>query len=62
MKKIHRGEVTVAKEIIYPEKKGNMKLWHQKNLKTLREKEEKNRLLREEKENYVPRIILYNPL
>ena len=54
MKKMHRGEVTVAKEIIYPEKKTNLKLWHMKNLQSLREKEERNRLLKEKKEQYVP--------
>ena len=41
---MHRGEVTVAKEIIYPEKKTNLKLWHMKNLQSLREKEERNRI------------------
>lgn len=54
-KEIRRGEVTLAKEIIYPDKKSNYQIWHMKNLKKLHEQEERNRIKKEEKDNYVTR-------
>lgn len=54
MKKVPRGEICNAKDIIYPEKKGSQnRMWHLKNLKNIREQEEKNRKTKQEKENYV---------
>ena len=55
MNRIPRGEISQAKDLIYPEKKSQNKVWHQKNLKSLREQEEKNRQIKTEKENYIPR-------
>ena len=53
MKQVQRGELTVIKDMIYPQRKNNVKLYQKRNIENLRLQEEKNRKLKEEKENYV---------
>ena len=53
MKQVQRGELTVIKDMIYPQRKNNVKLYQKRNIENLRLQEEKNRRLKEEKENYV---------
>ncbi len=50
---IHHGKKSTIKEILYPEKKSNNKFYQMKNLHDLREREERNRKLKEDKINYV---------
>ena len=50
---IHHGKKSTIKEILYPEKKSNNKFYQIKNLHDLREREERNRKLKEDKINYV---------
>ena len=53
---IHRNEASTVKDILYPQKKNQTKVWHLKNLKDLKEQTEKNRIQKQEMENYIPRI------
>ena len=53
MKKIPRAEISTIKGMLYPEKKKSQKEWNRKNLKCLKELEEKNKRLKEEKKNFV---------
>ena len=53
MKKVPRGDMTVIKDMLYPEKKQNNKLWQKKNMQNIKEQEERNKRLKEEKENHV---------
>ena len=53
MKQLPRNDIAVIKDILYPEKKNNGKLWQKKNIENLRIQEEKNRRLKEEKENFI---------
>ncbi len=53
MKQVQRGELTVIKDMIYPQRKNNVRLFQKRNIENLRLQEEKNRKLKEEKENYV---------
>ena len=54
---IHRNEVSTVKDILYPQKKNQNKIWHLKNLKSLKDQTEKNRIQKQEMENYIPRTI-----
>ena len=53
MKKIPRAEISTIKGMLYPEKKKTQKEWNKKNLKSLKEIEEKNKRIREEKKNFI---------
>ena len=48
-----RGDVAMIKDLLYPEKKQNNKLWQKKNIQNIKEQEERNRRMKEEKENHV---------
>jgi len=50
---IQHGKKSTIKEILYPEKKSNNRFYQMKNLHDLREREERNRKLKEDKMNYV---------
>jgi hypothetical protein len=52
MKKIPKAEISTIKGILYPEKKKTNE-WNKKNFKNLKEIEEKNRRIREEKKNFI---------
>jgi glucose-6-phosphate isomerase len=56
---IHRGENTTVKDILYPQKQNQNKIWHLKNLKSIKEQTEKNRIHKQEQENYIPRMNIY---
>ena len=43
MKKIPRAEISTIKQMLYPEKKKSLKEWNKKNLKCLKDLEEKNK-------------------
>ena len=51
-----RGDVAMIKDLLYPEKKQNNKLWQKKNIQNIKEQEERNRRIKEEKENQVEPI------
>ena len=51
-----RGDVAMIKDLLYPEKKQNNKLWQKKNIQNIKEQEERNRRIKEEKENQVDPI------
>ena len=51
MKQVQRGELTVIKDMIYPQRKNNVRLFQKRNIENLRLQEEKNRRLKEEKKN-----------
>ena len=53
MKKIPRAEISTIKGMLYPEKKKTQKEWNKKNLKCLKELEEKNKRIKEEKKNFI---------
>ena len=53
MKKIPRAEISTIKQMLYPEKKKSLKEWNKKNLKCLKDLEEKNKKIKEEKKNFV---------
>ena len=53
MKKIPRAEISTIKQMLYPEKKKSLKEWNKKNLKCLKDLEEKNKRIKEEKKNFV---------
>ena len=53
MKKIPRAEISTIKGMLYPEKKKTQKEWNKKNLKTLKDLEEKNKRIKEEKKNFI---------
>lgn len=54
---VAKHEVSVIKNMIYPDNSKIDKGSHKKNLKTIKEKQEMNRVQKFEKDNYVPRII-----
>ena len=53
MKKLPRAEISTIKQMLYPEKKQSQKEWNKKNLKSLKDLEEKNKRIKEEKKNFV---------
>ena len=53
MKKIPRAEISTIKQMLYPEKKKSLKELNKKNLKCLKDLEEKNKRIKEEKKNFV---------
>ena len=53
MKKIPRAEISTIKQMLYPEKKKSLKEWNKKNLKCLKDLEEKNKRIKKEKKNFV---------
>jgi uncharacterized protein YeaC (DUF1315 family) len=53
MKKIPRAEISTIKQMLYPEKKKSLKEWNKKNLKCLKDLEEKNKRIKEEKKNFI---------
>lgn len=53
----NKHEVAVIKDLMYPDNKKVNKGSHKKNLKTIKEKQEMNRAKKEEKEQYIPRMI-----
>ena len=53
MKKIPRAEISTIKGMLYPEKKKTQKEWNRKNLKSIKELEEKNKRIKEEKKNFI---------
>ena len=53
MKKIPRAEISTIKGMLYPEKKKTQKEWNRKNLKALKDLEEKNKRIKEEKKNFI---------
>ena len=53
MKKIPRGEISTIKQVLYPEKKTSLREWNKKNLKSIKDIEEKNKRIKEEKKNFI---------
>ena len=53
MKKIPRAEISRIKQMLYPETNKSLKEWNKKNLKCLKDLEEKNKRIKEEKKNFV---------
>jgi len=53
MKKIPRSEISTIKQMLYPDKKISQREWNKKNLKSLKDIEEKNKRIKEEKKNFV---------
>ena len=53
MKKIPRAEITTIKQMLYPEKKKSQREWNKKHLKSLKDLEEKNKKIKEEKKNFI---------
>jgi hypothetical protein len=53
MKKIPRAEISTIKQMLYPDKKISQREWNKKNLKSLKDIEEKNKRIKEEKKNFI---------
>ena len=53
MKKIPRAEISTIKQMLYPEKKISQREWNKKHLKSLKDLEERNKKLKEEKKNFI---------
>ena len=53
MKKVPRAEISTIKQMLYPIQKKSPSEWKKKNLKSLRDLEEKNKRLKEEKKNFI---------
>ena len=53
MKKVPRAEISTIKQMLYPIQKKSPIEWKKKNLKSLRDLEEKNKRLKEEKKNFI---------
>ena len=53
MKKISRAQISTIKEMLYPERKNSQREWNKKILKNLKELEEENKRITEEKKNYI---------
>jgi uncharacterized protein YeaC (DUF1315 family) len=53
MKKIPRAQISTIKGVLFPERKNSQKEWNKKILQNLRQMEEKNKKIREEKKNYI---------
>ena len=58
MKKIPRAEISTIKQMLYPDQKKSPHEWNKKNLKSLKDLEEKNKRIKEEKRtSYLPNLI-----
>ena len=53
MKKIPRGEISTIKQMLYPIQKKSTREWNKKNIKSLKDLEEKNKRIKEEKKNFI---------
>ena len=53
MKKIPRAEISTIKQMLYPDQKKSPHEWNKKNLKSLKDLEEKNKRIKEEKKNFI---------
>ena len=53
MKKIPRAEISTIKQMLYPDQKKSTHEWNKKNLKSLKDLEEKNKRIKEEKKNFI---------
>ena len=53
MKKIPRAQISTIKGVLFPERKSSQKEWNKKILQNLKQMEEKNKKMREEKKNYI---------
>ena len=53
MKKITRAEISTIKQMLYPDQKKSPHEWNKKNLKSLKDLEEKNKRIKEEKKNFI---------
>ena len=53
MKKLPRAEISTIKQMLYPDKKISQREWNKKNLKSLKDIEEKNKRIKEEKKNFI---------
>ena len=53
MKKIPRAQISTIKGVLFPERKNSQKEWNKKILQNLKQMEEKNKKIREEKKNYI---------
>ena len=53
MKKIPRAQISTIKGVLFPERKNSQKEWNKKILQNLKQMEEKNKKMREEKKNFI---------
>ena len=53
MKKIPRAEISTIKQMLYPDQKKSPHEWNKKNLKSLKDLEEKNKRIKEEKKTFI---------
>lgn len=53
MKKIPRAQISTIKGVLFPERKNSQKEWNKKILQNLKQMEEKNKKIREEKKNFI---------
>ena len=53
MKKIPRAQISTIKGVLFPERKNSQKEWNKKILQNLKQMEEKNKKMREEKKKYI---------
>ena len=53
MKKIPRAEISTIKQMLYPIQKKSPREWNKKNLQSLKDLEEKNKRIKEEKKNFI---------
>ena len=53
MKKIPRAEISTIKQMLYPIQKKSPLEWNKKNLQSLKDLEEKNKRIKEEKKNFI---------
>ena len=53
MKKIPRAEISTIKQMLYPDRKKSQREWNKKHLKSLKDLEEKNKKIKEEKKNFI---------
>ena len=58
MIKIPRSQQSQIKDILYPDNKKPVKNLHYKNINQIKEQEEKNRIKKAEKENYITRKLI----
>ncbi len=56
MIKVPRSQSTNIKSMIYPEPKKIDKTYLTKNMMEIKQKQKENRIRRDEKENFIPRI------
>ena len=53
MKKIPRAQISTIKGVLFPERKSSQKEWNKKILQNLKQMEEKNKKMKEEKKKYI---------